>query len=96
MSKLGHIHFDRYFGINTNDKPENEMKKWIYRYDYNIIMIWYATIQLLSDVLQYNYDLMCYNTIMIWCATIQLWSDVLQYNYDLICYNTIMIWYATI
>ena len=27
MSKLGHIHFDRYFGINTNDKPGNEIKK---------------------------------------------------------------------
>ena len=55
-----------------------------------------ATIQLWSDMLQYNYDMICYNIIMIWYATIQLWSDMLQYNYDLICYNILMIWYATI
>ena len=41
MSKLGHIHFDGYFGINTKNKPENEMKKWTY---------WYVTIQLWSDM----------------------------------------------
>ena len=49
------------------------------------MMIWYATkqvwfdlalIQLWSDMLQYNYDLICYTTIMIWYATIQLWSDM--------------------
>ena len=45
-------------------------------------MIWYATIQLWSDMaiiklwsymLQYNYDMICYIITMISYATIQLW-----------------------